>query len=193
MAKSLDGKRIAILLTNGVEQVELTEPRKALEQAGARTEIVSPANKEIQAMNHHDKGDKFKVDVPLSEARPENYDSLLLPGGVANPDELRQDHAAVRFVRWFFDHRRPVAAICHGPWMLVEADVVRDRTLTSWPSLKTDIRNAGGHWLDHTVVQEGLLTTSRKPNDLPEFITAMLQSFANGSAAGLQAGDSARH
>jgi protease I len=183
----LNGKRIAILLTNGVEQSEMTEPRKALQQAGATAEIVSPANGEIQAMNHDDKADKFKVDVPLSQAKPEKYDALVLPGGVANPDELRMDPAAVQFVRWFFDNKKPVAAICHGPWMLVEADVVRDRTLTSWPSLKTDIRNAGGRWVDREVIQEGMLTTSRKPADLPAFIQAMLVSFATEGASGFEA------
>lgn len=192
MTGSVNGKRIAILLTNGVEQAELTEPRKALDQAGARTEIISPADGEIQAMNHREKGGTFKVDVPLSQARPEDYDALLLPGGVANPDELRLDPVAVRFVRWFFDHAKPVAAICHASWMLVEADVVRGRTLTSWPSLKTDLRNAGGKWVDQEVLQEGKLTTSRKPGDLPAFIDAMLKSFASDPAPGVQEAESAR-
>jgi protease I len=178
MAKSLNGKRIAFLLTDGVEQVELTEPRKALDQAGARTEIVSPKRGEIQGMNHHEKGDKFKVDVALNSADPNNYDALVLPGGVANPDELRTHPEAVEFVRSFFESRKPVAAICHGPWMLVEADVLRGRTVTSWPSLKTDIRNAGGNWVDREVVQDGQLTTSRKPADLPAFNKKILESFA---------------
>jgi protease I len=179
MAKDLNGKRIAFLLTNGVEQAELTEPRKALDAAGAKTEIVSPAQGDIQAMNHHEKGDKFKVDVPLSSASPDNYDALVVPGGVANPDELRMNPEAVKFVKSFFDSHKPAAVICHGPWMLVEANVVRGRTLTSWPSLQTDIRNAGGTWVDREVVQDGQLTTSRKPDDLPAFNRSMLESFAS--------------
>jgi protease I len=182
MAKTLAGKRIAILSADGVEQSELTEPRKALEKAGASTDLVSPAKTpKIQAMNHHEKGDKFKVDVPLSEADPRDYDALLLPGGVANPDELRTIPAAVKFVKSFFDSRKPIAAICHGPWMLVEANIARGHTLTSWPSLQTDIRNAGGQWIDQAVVQDDLLTTSRKPDDLPMFIREMLKSFAGNN------------
>jgi protease I len=188
MSKSLKGKRIAILLTNGVEQIELTEPRKALESAGAKVELVSPAQGAIQAMNHHEKGDKFPVDVELSQARPENYDVLLLPGGVANPDYLRLEPRAVQFVQWFFDHDKPVAAICHAPWMLVEADVVRGRTLTSWPSLQTDVRNAGGKWVDREVVQDGRLTTSRKPADLPAFMEKTIDSFASESPQSAAAG-----
>lgn len=193
MAKSLTGKRIAILATNGVEQSELTEPRKALDQAGAKADLISPENGEIQAMNHREKGVTLQVDVLLSRATREDYDALLLPGGVANPDELRTNPAAVQFVRWFFDQHKPVAAICHAPWMLVEADVVRGRTLTSWPSLKTDIRNAGGRWVDQKVVQDGLLTTSRKPDDIPDFISAILESFAAVDASAHEARDSANH
>jgi protease I len=177
--KPLAGKKIAILSTDGVEQSELTEPRKALEKAGAKTALVSSAtSSKIQAMVHHEKGDKFPVDVELSSADPNDYDALLLPGGVANPDTLRSIPEAVNFVKSFSDSRKPIAAICHGPWMLVEADIARGHTLTSWPSLKTDIRNAGGNWVDKEVVQDGQLTTSRKPDDLPAFIREMLKSFA---------------
>jgi protease I len=178
MDNVLDGKKIAILLTNGVEQSEMTEPRKALEMAGAKTELISPAKGKIQAMNHKDKGDLFNVDVALESADPDHYDALLLPGGVANPDELRMVAQAVSFVRAIFDAGKPIASICHGPWLLVEADVVRGHTLTSWPSLKTDICNAGGTWADREVVQDGQLTTSRKPDDIPAFIREMLVSFA---------------
>jgi protease I len=182
MSKPLKGKRVAILMTNGVEQVELTEPRVALELAGAKTEIVSPAKGRIQAMNHDQPGDTFKADVALASARPESYDALLLPGGVANPDSLRLEPEAVAFVKSFFDDDKPVASICHGPWMLAEADVARGRTLTSWPSLKTDLRNAGATWIDREVVQDGNLTTSRKPDDLSAFIDTMLHSFAAARA-----------
>lgn len=179
MSKPLQEARIAILMTNGVEQSEFTEPRAALEAAGAKAEVISPANGRIQAMNHHEKGDMFNSDVALDNAIPENYDALVLPGGVANPDALRLDPRAVAFVRSFFDRQMPVAAICHGLWMLVEADVARGRTLTSWPSLKTDLRNAGANWVDREVVQDENLTSSRKPDDIPAFINAMLDSFAS--------------
>jgi protease I len=182
MNKTLDGKRIAILCTDGVEQSELTEPRKALDKAGATTELVSPnANRKVQAWVHHDKGDKFDVDVALNSADPDDYDAIVLPGGVANPDALRMIPEAVKFVRSFFENRKPIASICHGPWMLVEADIARGRTLTSWPSLKTDIRNAGGKWVDKEVVQDGQITTSRKPDDIPAFNREMLKSFAGAS------------
>jgi protease I len=179
MRKDLHGKRIAFLLTDGFEEVELTQPRKALDEAGAKTEIVSPAKGEIQGMNHNDKGDKFKVDITLDKADPEDFDALVLPGGVMNADELRTYPDAVSFVKAFFDQGKPVAAICHAPWMLVEAKVVSGRTLTSWPSLQTDIRNAGGKWVDHEVVQDGQLTTSRKPDDIPLFNRKMLDAFAS--------------
>jgi len=181
MAKDLAGKRIAILSTDGVEQSELTEPRDALEKAGAKTDLVSPAAGKIQAMQHQEKGDKFDVDVELKSANPEDYDALLLPGGVANPDALRIIPEAVKFVRSFFDSRKPIASICHGPWMLVEADIAQDHTMTSWPSLRTDIRNAGGNWVDEEVVQDGQITTSRKPEDIPAFVREMLKSFAENS------------
>jgi protease I len=179
MRKDLHGKRIAFLLTDGFEEVELTQPRKALDEAGAKTEIVSPAKGEIQGMNHNDKGDKFKVDITLDRADPEHFDALVLPGGVMNADELRTYPDAVSFVKAFFDHGKPVAAICHAPWILVEAKVVSGRTLTSWPSLQTDIRNAGGKWVDDEVVQDGRLTTSRKPDDIPMFNRKVLEAFAS--------------
>jgi protease I len=182
MSRPLEGKRVAILMTNGVEPVELTEPRVALELAGAKTVIVSPVKGRIQAMNHDQPGDTFKADIVLASARPESYDALLLPGGVANPDSLRLEPEAVAFVKSFFDDDKPVASICHGPWMLAEADVARGRTLTSWPSLNTDLRNAGATWVDREVVQDGNLTTSRKPDDLPAFIDTMLHSFAAARA-----------
>jgi len=183
MSISLKRKKIAILATDGVEQAELTEPRKILNSAGAETVLVSPSEGEIQAMNHRDKGDKLTVDLSLGKADPNDYDALLLPGGVTNPDELRTLPQAVRFVKSFLRNGKPVAAICHGPWMLVEADEVRGRTLTSWPSLKTDIRNAGGNWVDREVVQDGSLTTSRKPADIPAFVRQMLASFAGKDEA----------
>ncbi len=181
MPNDLHGKRIAILATNGVEQVEMTEPRKALEEAGATTELVSPAKGKLQAWQHMEKGDQFPVDVPLDAADPNRYDGLLLPGGMANPDQLRMLPRAVEFVRSFFDRGKPVAAICHAPWTLVEADVVRGRTLTSWPSLKTDLKNAGARWVDREVVQDDRLVTSRKPDDLPAFNRKILDLFSGAA------------
>jgi protease I len=178
MQGTLNGRRVAILAANGFEQVELTEPRKALEQAGAKTELISPEKQEVQAMNHDEKGEKFRVERTLESASPSDYDALLLPGGVANPDRLRTNPAAVRFVRSFFAEGKPVAAICHGPWMLVEAGVLAHRTITSWPSLRTDIRNAGGEWVDREVVREEGLVTSRKPDDIPAFNREMIQLFS---------------
>jgi protease I len=178
MPNKLTGKRIAILATDGVEQVEMTEPRKALDSAGAKTELVSPAKGKLQAWQHHEKGDKFTVDVELDAADPNNYDALLLPGGVANPDQLRTMPKAVRFVKNFFEQGKPVAAICHAPWMLLEADVVRGRTVTSWPSLQTDLKNAGAKWVDREVVEDDGLVTSRKPDDLPAFNKKMLELFS---------------
>ena len=184
MAK-LDGKKIAILVANeGIEQVELTEPRKALEEAGATTELLAPEAGEAQGFNHLDKADAFPVDKTVSDASAGDYDGLLLPGGVANPDQLRAHEPAVKFVREFFDAGKPVAAICHGPWTLVEADVVKGRTLTSWPSIQTDIKNAGGTWVDEEVhVDEGLVT-SRKPDDLPAFNEKMVEEFCEGPHEG---------
>jgi protease I len=178
MQKQLQGKRVAILVADGFEQVEMTDPRKALDAAGARTDLISPEKKEVQGMNHHEKGDKFKIEVALDSASPSDYDALLLPGGVANPDKLRTIPAAVKFVEAFFDAGKPVAAICHGPWMLVEAGVLQRRTVTSWPSLRTDIRNAGGEWVDREVVSDHGLVTSRKPDDIPAFNRKMIEAFS---------------
>jgi protease I len=181
MAGKLDGKKVAILVANeGIEQVELTEPRKALEEAGATTELIAPQSGEAQAMNHLDKADRFPVDRAVSEASAGDYDALMLPGGVANPDNLRMHADAVAFARAFFDAGKPVAAICHAPWTLVEAGVVRGRTLASWPSLQTDIRNAGGTWVNQEVVVDQGLVTSRKPDDIPAFNAKMIEEFAEG-------------
>jgi protease I len=180
MAGELQGKKVAFLLTDGVEQIEYTEPRKAIEAAGAEAQLVSLRPGTIQGFNHLDKGDTFKVDLTVKEADPDDYDGLILPGGVANPDFLRNDRDAVAFVRAFFEAGRPVAAICHGPWTLVEADVVRGRTLTSWPSIRTDIRNAGGTWVDEEVHVDAGLVTSRKPDDLPAFCAKAIEELAEG-------------
>src|ERR1051326_976599 len=176
----LNGKRIAILATDGVEQVELTEPRKALDDAGATTVVVSPKEGKIKAWHHGQWGDEISVDRALSEASADDFDALLLPGGVMNPDRLRTDKQAVQFVKAFLQVGKPVAAICHGPWLLVEADVVRNRALTSWPSLQTDIRNAGGDWVDREVVTDMGLVTSRKPDDIPAFNRKMIEEFGEG-------------
>ncbi len=180
MAGSLDGKRVAFLATDGVEQVELTEPWKAVEDAGGNPELISLEDGEIQGFNHLDKADTFPVDHTVAEADAKDYDGLVLPGGVANPDVLRTDEDAVAFARAFFEAGKPVAAICHAPWTLVEADVVRDRTLTSWPSLQTDIRNAGGNWVDEEVVVDEGFVTSRKPDDIPAFNDKMVEEIAEG-------------
>jgi protease I len=177
---SLSGKRVAILATDGVEQVELTAPRKALDAAGASTKVVSPKSGSIKGWNHTDWGDPIKVDVTLDNTSPDDYDALMLPGGVMNPDHLRMNENAVNFVRAFFEAGKPVAAICHGPWLLVEADVVRGRNVTSWPSLQTDLRNAGAHWTDSPVVTDHGLVTSRKPDDIPAFNRKMIEEFAEG-------------
>lgn len=178
MSEALKQKRIAILATDGVEYVELAEPRQALKDAGAATDVIAPKEGKIRSWNHTDWGGDIDVDVAILSADPAHYDALLLPGGVMNPDHLRQDRNAVRFVQAFFAGRKPVAAICHGPWMLVEADAVRGKTLTSWPSLKTDIRNAGGNWVDEEVITDQGLTTSRKPADLPAFNRAIVEQFS---------------
>jgi protease I len=184
MAKeTLAGKRIAIIATDMVEQVELIEPRKALEAAGATTELISMTPGEIQGFNHYDKADKHKVDRTAEEVDAADYDGLLIPGGVGNPDTMRTDENLVQFTRDFLQQGKPVAAICHGPWMLVEAGVVRDRTVTSWPSLQTDIRNAGGNWVDQDVVVDQGLVTSRKPDDIPAFNAKMIEEFAEGKHA----------
>jgi protease I len=190
----LNGKRVAILATDGVEQVELTEPRKALDDAGATTIVVSPKEGKIKAWQHDHWGDEIPVDRALSEAKPDDFDALMLPGGVMNPDHLRMDKQAVQFVKSFFQAGKPVAAICHGPWLLVEADVVRNRNLTSWPSLQTDIRNAGGDWVDREVVTDMGLVTSRKPDDIPAFNRKMVEEFAEGvhtAGAGARIADKA--
>lgn len=188
MSGILEGQRVAILATDGVEQVELEKPRKALDAAGATTHLISPKADSIQAMNHDEKGARLPVDRLLADVQASDYDSLLLPGGVANPDALRTDEAAVAFVREFMLSERPVAAICHGPWLLVEAGAVSGRTLTSWPSLRTDITNAGGAWVDAEVQVDEQLVTSRKPEDLPAFCDAMVKSFAHGARASASAG-----
>jgi protease I len=183
MADTLNGKRVAFLATEGVEQIELTEPWKAVEAAGATPELISLQDGEVQAFEHLDKGDRFPVDRTAADADAADYDGLVLPGGVANPDFLRADEDAVAFVRSFFEQGKPVGAICHAPWTLVEADVVRGRTLTSFPSLQTDIRNAGGRWVDEEVhVDEGLVT-SRRPDDLPAFCAKFVEELAEGKHA----------
>ena len=180
MSADLNGLRIAILVAEGFEQVELTEPKKVLEAAGAKTQIISPARGRVQGWDHFDKGDTFPVDVALEQANSRDFDALLLPGGVANPDQLRVIPKAVQFVRDFFDAAKPIAAICHGPWILIDADVVRGRTMTSWPSLKADLINAGANWVDQEVVTDTGLVTSRKPADIPAFNQKMIEEFAEG-------------
>jgi protease I len=180
MADGLEGKKVAFLATDMVEQVELIEPWNALKSAGAELELVSLEEGEIQGFNHYDKADTFKVDRTVEEASASDYDALVLPGGVGNPDTLRMDENAVHFVREFFEQGKPVGAICHAPWMLVEAGVLRDRTLTSFPSLQTDIRNAGGNRVDQEVVVDNGLVTSRNPGDLPAFNKKLIEEFAEG-------------
>jgi len=183
VADKLQGKRVAFLATDMVEQVELTEPWKAVQDEGATPELVSLEDGEIQGFNHYDKADTFKVDRTVEEASADDYDALVIPGGVGNPDTMRMNENAVEFTRQFFEQGKPVGVICHGPWMLVEAGVVRDRTVTSWPSLRTDIRNAGGNWVDQEVVVEDGLVTSRKPDDLPAFNAKIVEEFAEGRHA----------
>jgi protease I len=183
MANELKGKRVAIVATDMVEQVELLKPRKALDEAGATTEVISIEPGTIQGFNHYDQGDEIPVDRTIEEASAGEYDALMLPGGVGNPDTLRMDENVVSFVRDFFEQGKPVAAICHAPWTLVEAGVVRGRKLTSWPSVQTDIRNAGGNWVDEEVVVDQGLVTSRKPDDIPAFNAKMIEEFAEGKHA----------
>jgi protease I len=195
MASELNGKKVAFLMAQeGVEEVELTKPWEAVERAGGAPELIAPEAGDVQAMEHLDKASKFSVDRTLAEIQPSEYDAVVLPGGVANPDQLRTDERAVSFLRQFFAEGKPVGVICHGPWTLVEADLVRDRTITSWPSLKTDIRNAGGNWVDEEVVVDQGLVSSRKPDDLPAFCTKIVEEFAEGThavaAAGATAGTS---
>jgi len=179
---SVHGLKVAILATDGFEQVELTEPRKALDEAGAQTTVVSPKSKgeEIRGWKFKDWGESVKVDESLDQARPEHYDALLLPGGVMNPDKLRMEPKAVAFVKSFFDSKKPVAAICHGPWMIAEAGAAKGRKIASWPSIKTDLRNAGAEWVDSEAVTDGNLVSARKPDDIPAFNKAMLELFSSG-------------
>ncbi len=182
----LTRRKVAILVADGFEQVELIEPRKALDAAGATTHLISPAEGQVQGFNHDTPGDKLPVDLPLSGADPSAYDALLLPGGVSNPDKLRVIPEAVSFVKAFFEAGKPVAAICHAPWTLIEAGVVKGVTLTSWPSLQTDLRNAGATWVDQEVVTDQGLVTSRKPDDIPAFSKKIIEEFAEGKHTGQQ-------
>ena len=179
MSAKLQGKKIAILATDGFEQVELTEPKKALEAAGATVHVISPKEGQIKGWKSTDWGESTKVDKALSDAKAEDYDALVLPGGQINPDKLRIEPKAVAFVAAFFNTGKPLGAICHGPWMLVEAGVLKHRTLTSFPSIRTDIRNAGGHWVDEEVITDQNLTTSRKPDDLPAFNERLIREISN--------------
>ncbi len=182
----LDGKKVAFLFTDGVEQVELDKPAEAVREAGADVDYISLEEGEIQAFNHLDHGDKIKVDKKVADVSADDYDALVLPGGVANPDLLRGDEKAVDFVRSFVQQAKPIGAICHGPWTLVEADVLKGRTITSWPTLKTDIRNAGGNWVDEEVhVDEGLVT-SRNPDDIPAFNDKIVEEFCEGEHEGMK-------
>jgi len=180
MPNELKGRRVAVLATDGFEESELTEPVKALKAAGAEVEVVSPRTGEIQGMKHHEKGQKVKVDRALDQAKPDEYSALVLPGGVANPDSLRIEPKAISFIKSFVDSGKPIAAICHGPWTLIDAGGVKGRRVTSWPSLKTDLTNAGAKWEDSEVVTDQGLVTSRKPDDLPAFNRKMVEEFAEG-------------
>ena len=188
MADQLRNHKVAIVVENGFEQVEMTEPRKALEQAGAKTEIVSPVQGKVKGWQHDHWGDEFPVDKSVDEARSEDYDALLLPGGVMNPDKLRRNEAVLNFVRGFFEAGKPVAAICHGPWTFIDAGVARGRRMTSWPSLQMDLRNAGVDWVDEEVVVDSGLVTSRKPADLPAFNQKIIEEFAEGVHGGQRLG-----
>jgi protease I len=193
MASDLNGKKIAFLVAQeGVEEAELTKPWQAVQEAGGTPELIAPEDGKVQAMNHLDKGSMFTVDKTLADAEPGDYDGVVLPGGVANPDQLRTEESAVSFLQQLFAEGKPAGVICHGPWTLVEADLVRGRTLTSWPSLQTDIRNAGGHWIDEEVVVDEGLVSSRNPDDLPAFCAKIVEEFAEGvhevAGAGATAG-----
>lgn len=176
----LDGLRVAALVADGFEQIELTDPMRALRDEGAHVTVISPNDSHVQGMNHGEKADRLEVDAKLAGVSADDFDALLLPGGVKNPDILRQDEKAVSLVRTFFDAGKPIASICHGPWLLVEADIVRGRRLTSYPSLRTDIRNAGGDWVDEEVVVDHGVVTSRNPDDLPAFNAKMIEEFGEG-------------
>ena len=181
MASELRNKRVAVLVDNGFEQSELTEPKRALEEAGAKAEIISPQASKVKGWQRADWGDEFPVHTQLDAAKAEDYDALLLPGGVMNPDKLRINAAAIRFIKHFVDSGKPIAAICHGPWPLIDAGGVRGRRMTSWPSLQADLRNAGANWVDQEVVTDNGLVTSRKPDDIPAFNRKMIEEFAEGT------------
>jgi protease I len=185
MAGKLDGKKVAILVADGFEQVEMTKPREALGDAGAETKIVSLKGGKIQGMNHMEKGDKFDVDLTLDEARPQEFDALMIPGGLYNPDALRSNQDALEFARHFFREGKPVAAICHGPQVLISADLIRGRKMTSWPAIKVSMRNAGARWVDEEVVVDNGLVSSRKPDDIPAFNTKMIEEFGEGRHAAM--------
>lgn len=178
MMSRLEGKKVAILVANGFEQVELTKPKQALEEAGATTHIVSPEEEKVKGWDKTNWGDAFNVDITLEQAHPEDYDALLLPGGQLNPDFLRMNEKAVQFVQSFIDHGKPIGAICHGPWTLIETGMVRGKKMTSYPSIKTDLKNAGAHWVDEEVVVDHGLITSRKPDDIPAFNEKIIEEFA---------------
>ena len=179
MEKKLKGIKIAILVADGFEQVEMTEPRKALDQAGAQTVLISPMKGKVKAFKHKVWGDEFPVDKELSQASPSEFDAILLPGGVMNPDTLRMIPAAVEFVKHFVKSHKPIAAICHGPWLLINAEAVKGKTMTSWPSIKIDLMNAGAHWVDKEVVTDDNMITSRKPEDIPAFNKAIIEAFSH--------------
>lgn len=181
MASELKGKKIAFLATDGFEQAELLEPRKALDEAGAQTVVIAPKSGEIKAWDMTDWGTTVKVDKTLNDANPNDYDALVLPGGVINPDHLRMDPAAVNFIKQFVSSGKTTAAICHGPWTLIEAGVVQGKTVTSWPSLKTDLKNAGANWVDQEVVTDGQFIFSRKPDDIPAFNRAIIEAIRGGN------------
>lgn len=180
MARKLDGKKVAILVADGFEQVEMTKPRAALDEAGAQTKIVSLKSGKIRGMNHADEGDKFDVDLTVDRARPEEFDALMIPGGLYNPDAMRVNEKALQFARHFFREGKPVAVICHGPQVLISADLVRGRKMTSWPAIQVDMRNAGARWVDEEVVVDNGLVSSRKPDDIPAFNRKMIEEFAEG-------------
>lgn len=188
MPGKLDGKRVAVLVADGFEQVEMTDPRKALDEAGAETELISPEKGKVKGWQRTRWGDEFEVEVALEQADASSYAALLLPGGVMNPDKLRMNETAVRFVKAFVDSEKPIAAICHGPWTLIEAGGVKGRRVTSWPSLRTDLKNAGGSWVDREVVVDRGLVTSRKPDDIPAFNRKMIEEFGEGRHAQRKAG-----